>query len=112
MILEAAGSCAWQSSLRNGHALVFSRASCSRPNLLGCTQHLLLATPEAELHHLGFAGLMAMQSSPCLHADGPTRVLCFSESRDQYARGTNEESVALLTKKLVRLDDRLKVGQH
>ena len=56
-------------------------------------------------------GSCAMQSPHSLHADGPTRVLCFSESRDQYARGTNEESVALLTKKLLRLDDRLKVGQ-
>ena len=57
-------------------------------------------------------GSWAMQSSQSLHADGPTRVLCFSESRDQYARGTNEESVALLTKKLLRLDDRLKVIRH
>ena len=54
-------------------------------------------------------GTWAVQSSHMPHADGPTRVLCFSESRDLYARGTNEESVALLTKKLLRLDDRLKV---
>ena len=44
-----------------------------------------------------------------VHADGPTRVLCFSSTRDQYTRGTNEESVALLTAKLERLEDRIKV---
>lgn len=44
-----------------------------------------------------------------VHADGPTRVLCFSTTRDQYTRGTNEDSIALLTAKLKRLEDRLKV---
>ncbi|KAK9808775.1 hypothetical protein WJX72_003363 [[Myrmecia] bisecta] len=43
-----------------------------------------------------------------VHADGPTRVLCFSETRDQYTHGSSEESVALLTKKLKRLEERIK----
>ena len=46
-----------------------------------------------------------------VHADGPTRVLCFSNTKDQYTRGSNEESVALLTAKLQRLEERIKV-QH
>lgn len=44
-----------------------------------------------------------------VHADGPTRVLCFSNTRDQYTRGTNEESIALLTTKLQRLEERIRV---
>ena len=44
-----------------------------------------------------------------VHADGPTRVLCFSDTRDQYTRGTNEESIALLSSKLTRLEDRIQV---
>ena len=44
-----------------------------------------------------------------VHADGPTRVLCFSETRDEYTRGTNEESVTLLTQKLKTLDERNQV---
>lgn len=44
-----------------------------------------------------------------VHADGPTRVLCFRDTRDQYTRGTNEESIALLGSKLKRLEDRIKV---
>lgn len=44
-----------------------------------------------------------------VHADGPTRVLCFSENKDQYTRGSNEESMSLLTSKLTRLEERLKV---
>ena len=44
-----------------------------------------------------------------VHADGPTRVLCFSTTRDEYTRGTNEDSIALLTAKLKRLEHRLKV---
>ena len=44
-----------------------------------------------------------------VHADGPTRVLCFSDTRDQYTRGTNEESVALLSSKLKRLEERIQV---
>ena len=45
-----------------------------------------------------------------VHADGPTRVLCFSETRDEYTRGTNEESVTLLTQKLKSLEERDQVG--
>lgn len=44
-----------------------------------------------------------------VHADGPTRVLCFSETRDEYTRGTSEESVALLKEKLRALEERNKV---
>ena len=44
-----------------------------------------------------------------VHADGPTRVLCFSDTRDQYTRGTNEESIALLSSKLKRLEGRIPV---
>lgn len=44
-----------------------------------------------------------------VHADGPTRVLCFSDTRDQYTRGTNEESVALLSTRLKRLEERIQV---
>ena len=44
-----------------------------------------------------------------VHADGPTRVLCFSDTRDQYTRGTNEESIALLSSKLKRLEGRIQV---
>ncbi|DBA93880.1 TPA: hypothetical protein ACH3X3_013925 [Trebouxia sp. C0006] len=43
-----------------------------------------------------------------VHADGPTRVLCFSETKDQYTRGSNEESMSLLTSKLARLEERIK----
>lgn len=43
-----------------------------------------------------------------VHADGPTRVLCFSETKDQYTRGSNEESMSLLTNKLARLQERIK----
>lgn len=45
-----------------------------------------------------------------VHADGPTRVMCFSETRDEYTRGTNEESVALLTQKLKALEVRNRVS--
>lgn len=45
-----------------------------------------------------------------VHADGPTRVLCFSETKDQYTRGSNEESMSLLTSKLARLQERIKVS--
>ena len=44
-----------------------------------------------------------------VHADGPTRVLCFGETRDEYTRGTNEESVALLTQRLKSLEERKRV---
>ena len=44
-----------------------------------------------------------------VHADGPTRVLCFSETKDQYTRGSNEESMSLLTSRLARLEERIKV---
>ena len=44
-----------------------------------------------------------------VHADGPTRVLCFGETRDEYTRGTNEESVALLTQRLKSLEERNRV---
>lgn len=47
-----------------------------------------------------------------VHADGPTRVLCFSETRDEYTRGTNEESVTLLTQKLKSLEERNQVLPH
>lgn len=46
-----------------------------------------------------------------VHADGPTRVLCFSETRDQYTRGTKEDNVAELTKRLKHLEERIKVGR-
>ena len=46
-----------------------------------------------------------------VHADGPTRVLCFSDTRDQYTRGTNEEPVAQLQGRLTRLEDRIQVGE-
>ena len=45
-----------------------------------------------------------------VHADGPTRVLCFSETKDQYTRGSNEESMSLLTSKLARLQERIKAS--
>lgn len=45
-----------------------------------------------------------------VHADGPTRVLCFSETKDQYTRGSNEESMSLLTSKLARLEERIKAS--
>ena len=45
-----------------------------------------------------------------VHADGPTRVLCFSDTRDQYTRSTNEESVTLLNNKLKRLEKRIQVS--
>ena len=45
-----------------------------------------------------------------VHADGPTRVLCFSETRDEYTKGTNEESITLLTQKLNTLNERNKVS--
>ncbi len=44
-----------------------------------------------------------------VHADGPTRVLCFSETRDEYTRGTNEEQHVLLSGKLKHLQERLAV---
>ena len=44
-----------------------------------------------------------------VHADGPTRVLCFSESKDRYTKGAGDESLAQLSKKLERLDVRIKV---
>ena len=44
-----------------------------------------------------------------LHADGPTRVLCFSDRKDQYTQGTNEDHMAVLAAKLGRLEARLKV---
>ena len=44
-----------------------------------------------------------------VHADGPTRVLCFSESKDRYTKGAGDESLAQLSKKLERLDARIKV---
>lgn len=47
-----------------------------------------------------------------VHADGPTRVLCFSETKDQYTRGSNEESMSLLTSKLARLQERIKVSKQ
>ena len=47
-----------------------------------------------------------------VHADGPTRVLCFSETKDQYTRGSNEESMSLLTSKLARLQERIKVSPY
>lgn len=45
-----------------------------------------------------------------VHADGPTRVLCFSDTRDQYTRGTTEEPIAHLQTRLARLEQRLQVG--
>ena len=47
-----------------------------------------------------------------VHADGPTRVLCFSETKDQYTRGSNEESMSLLTSKLARLQERIKASSN
>ena len=47
-----------------------------------------------------------------VHADGPTRVLCFSETKDQYTRGSNEESMSLLTSKLARLQERIKASKQ
>ena len=47
-----------------------------------------------------------------VHADGPTRVLCFSETRDQYTHGTSEESIAELTRKLKSLEERAKVSLY
>ncbi len=44
-----------------------------------------------------------------VHADGPTRVLCFSDRKDQYTQGTNEDNMAILGAKLARLEARLKV---
>lgn len=46
-----------------------------------------------------------------VHADGPTRVLCFGETRDEYTRGTNEETVTLLTQKLKSLEERNRVSR-
>lgn len=46
-----------------------------------------------------------------VHADGPTRVLCFSETKDQYTRGSSEESMSLLTSKLARLQERIKASR-
>ncbi len=43
-----------------------------------------------------------------VHADGPTRVLCFSESKDRYTKGAGDESLGQLSKKLERLDARIK----
>ncbi|KAK9809768.1 hypothetical protein WJX73_004442 [Symbiochloris irregularis] len=42
-----------------------------------------------------------------VHADGPTRVLCFSDTRDQYTRGTNEEPIAYLQARLAHLEERI-----
>ena len=47
-----------------------------------------------------------------VHADGPTRVLCFSETKDEYTRGSNEESMSLLTSKLARLEERIKASSR
>jgi len=44
-----------------------------------------------------------------VHADGPTRVLCFSDRKDQYTQGTNEDTMAALSVKVARLESRLQV---
>lgn len=47
-----------------------------------------------------------------VHADGPTRVLCFSEAPDEYARGgggAGGETLAVLAARLARAQQRIKV---
>ena len=45
-----------------------------------------------------------------VHADGPTRILCFGDTRDQYTRETDEDAAAALALKLQRLEGQLQVG--
>ena len=48
-----------------------------------------------------------------MHADGPTRVLCFSEVPDEYARGSaggGGDTLALLSARLERAQQRIQVG--
>lgn len=48
-----------------------------------------------------------------MHADGPTRVLCFSEAPDEYARGSaggGGDTLALLSARLERAQQRIQVG--
>ena len=43
------------------------------------------------------------------HAEGVTRVLCFSDTRDQYSREAHAEDAAGLARLLRRLDTQLQV---
>ena len=78
---------------------------------------------EAIRHQKTFADLFMM---PCLcthvryvyvniHADGPTRVLCFSETPDEYARGSGGgggDALSVLSARLVRAQQRIQVGSR
>lgn len=43
------------------------------------------------------------------HAEGVTRVLCFSDTKDQYTRDAYAEDAAGLTRRLAKLDEQLQV---
>jgi hypothetical protein len=43
------------------------------------------------------------------HAEGVTRVLCFSDAKDQYTRDAYAEDAAGLTRRLAQLDEHLQV---
>lgn len=43
------------------------------------------------------------------HAEGVTRVLCFSDTKDQYTREAHAEDAAGLTRRLAKLDTQLQV---
>ncbi len=43
------------------------------------------------------------------HAEGVTRVLCFSDTKDQYTREAHAEDAAGLTRRLAKLDAQLQV---
>lgn len=43
------------------------------------------------------------------HAEGVTRVLCFSDTKDQYTRDAYAEDAAGLTRRLTKLDGQLQV---
>ena len=44
------------------------------------------------------------------HAEGVTRVLCFSDTKDQYTRDAHAEDAAGLSRRLAKLDEQLQVG--
>ncbi len=42
-----------------------------------------------------------------VHADGPMRVLCFQDTRDEYTAATAEDAAAATAAKLQRMEARL-----
>jgi hypothetical protein len=76
---------------------------------------------EQEVAHLHLPVLFWLQSTAggadsdvrlvyvSTHAEGVTRVLCFSDSKDQYTRDAYAEDAAGLTRRLAQLEEQLQV---